>query len=406
MITFVNKKRLLAYPYLILIALWGITLINAIFSKNWYGLFGSFIGYDFLAFYSGAKLYWTNTRDLYNEGALANLQHQLVGIPQSGLNLFPSPPNTAFVYGLFSSLPYTISFIFWTLISVICLVVTAWLIFHYLLPRKLIEKGVSFPYIIALIFSFYPVIVGLQNGQNHAHTLLILTLITIFTMKQRPYLAGVCAAFLLYKPQILFGWLILWILIKYYKALLSFLSAGILLIGVSILVRGSSIYVDYLRYIPQATKVCFSGNMFEITPVGTINRIFIDFINTNQFSIITFIIMTVYIILMVYLISKNPSPPYILPMILALLFPLYFFHILFYDMVVIIPLFVLWSRISNSKVVLVTVIIIYLVVLLLYMISVLVNFPLLGFLPILLLAVLYIDLIEGPRRFVRKPVDI
>src|SRR5512135_303964 len=89
---FLNKKRLLAYPYLVFIPLWLVTLINVAFSKNWYGLFGGFIGYDFLSFYSGGKLFWTDTANLYNQGVLAKLQSQLVGIPQSGLNYFPYPP--------------------------------------------------------------------------------------------------------------------------------------------------------------------------------------------------------------------------------------------------------------------------------------------------------------------------
>jgi hypothetical protein len=330
MIPFLNKKRLLAYPFLLLISLWTVSIINLIFSKDWYGLFGGFIGYDFLAFFTGAKLFWTNTANLYNESVLANLQHQLVGIPLSGLNFFPSPPNTAFIYGLFSLLPYADALIAWTVVSITCLVLTAWLIYRYLVPKDLIEKGINLPYIIALIFSFYPVIFGLQNGQNHAHTLLIMTLITIFTARQKPYLAGFCAALLLYKPQMLIGWLILWLLLKCYKALLSFAFTGILLISVSVLARGFSVYLDYLRYIPQVTTIFLSGHVWAVTPVAIIDRIIINYASTTNLSVISLIILVLMIIGMVIIIRRNPSPPHTLPMILALLFPQLNFHALFY----------------------------------------------------------------------------
>jgi hypothetical protein len=392
MIPFLNKKRLLAYPFLLLISLWTVSIINLIFSKDWYGLFGGFISYDFLAFFTGAKLYWTNTANLYKESVLANLQHQVVGIPLSGLNFYTYPPNAAFIHGLFSLLPYTAGFIAWTIVSITCLVLTAWLIHRYLVPKDLIEKGVSLPYIIALIFSFYPVIFGLQNGQNHAHTLLIMTLITIFTTRQKPYLAGFCAALLLYKPQMLIGWLILWLLLRYYKAVFSFALSGTLLVGISILVRGFSVYLDYLRYIPQVATIFIYGHVWAVTPVAIIDRIIINYASTTNLSVISLVMLVLMIIGMVIIIRRNPSPPHTLPMILALLFPFLNFHALFYELVLLVPMFALWSQLSRSRMLLLTAMFVYISALILPIISELINFPLMGFIPIALLVIIYMDL--------------
>jgi hypothetical protein len=103
---FLNKKRLLTYPTLFLIALWSVTLINVLFANDWFGRFGAFISYDFLSFYAGGKLYWTDTANLYNLEALARLQSQLVGISEGDMKHFAFPPYVGFTYGMFTFLPY------------------------------------------------------------------------------------------------------------------------------------------------------------------------------------------------------------------------------------------------------------------------------------------------------------
>jgi hypothetical protein len=136
-------------------------------------------------------------------------------------------------------------------LSVSCLLFSSFLLYRYLLPEDLKISGVSLGYLLILLFSYYPALFGLQIGQNHAHSLLLVTFLAIFTIKKNPGWAGLCAALLLYKPQMLVGWLLLWLLLKYYKALLVFFLVGGTWVGLTLLHKGISPYLDYLQFIPK-----------------------------------------------------------------------------------------------------------------------------------------------------------
>ena len=386
---FINKKRLLTYPILVLIALSSVTLFNVIFADGWYGRIGGFIGYDFLSIYAGGKLYWTETSDLYNLETMANLQSQLAGIPRSGLNFFPNPPYAALIYGLFSFLPYSSAFVIWTILSVVCLVISTWLIHRYLIPKNLSDNGLTLVYLLVLIFSFYPIIFGLQNGQNHSFSLFLAAMIIIFSIKERPGLAGVCAGFMIYKPQLVLGWVILWLLLKNYKTLLSFLLTGIAWVGVSLLHKGLSPYLDYLRYIPHLDNITYQT--WEVTPVAMINKLCMDIFGTTNNTILFLLAVIVYTVVMFWIVRRYPSSRHPAPMILVLLFPLFNIHFMFYDLALIIPLFFLWSQISQSRIVLVTAVSIYLAVLILPAVSEAIKFPIMGFLPLLILLAVISD---------------
>lgn len=395
---FLNKKRLLAYPFLLLIALWLVTLLNLLLADGWYGRFGGFISYDFLSFYGGGKLYWTDISNLYNLNALANLQSQLVGIPESGMNYFPFPPFVGLAYGLFSFMPYLSSFLLWTALSVGCLVASALIMFRYLLPADLKKSGITLAYLLALLFSFYPTLFGLQNGQNHAHSLLLITLMTVFTLQKRQGWAGMCAALLLYKPQILVGWLLLWLLIKYYKALLAFILAGAAWAGLAFLHIGISPYLAYLQFIPQNASVYTLGHVWDVTPIAILSRLTIGLTGiTGLTSIYSLLAFSGLAIGMVFLVLKFPENRGTLPLMLALLFPfLGNPHFMFYDLVLLFPLFILWSQLSRSRLVLYSAIGLYFSALILPIFSEAVDFPVMGVLPVFLLVALWLDLRDKP----------
>ncbi len=389
---FLNKKRLLAYPYLIFIPLWLVTLINVVFSKNWYGLFGGFIGYDFLAFYSGGRLFWTDTSNLYNEAVLAKLQSQISGIPETGLNFFPHPPYNGMLFGLFSFMAYPTALVVWTVLSIACITASVWLIHRFILPKKVIEAGVSLPYLLVLVLSFYPVMFGLQNGQDHFIFLLLFTLAVVFTIKKREYSAGVSAAFLLIKPQLAIGWLILWLLMKHYKAIIAFAITGAGIVAAPIVFKGITPYIDYVHYLPIVSRMFQTGHAWAITPVAIVDRLSIYLFGTANpmlFSLIFIIGLVAGLILMV---RKTPRTPDVVLILFSLLIPLFSFHNLLYDLVLVIPLFAVWSQCSSSRLMLLSIIGIYLSGLILPILSDSLDFPIMGILPLFLVAAIAIDL--------------
>jgi hypothetical protein len=304
---------------------------------------------------------------------------------------FPLPPYAGMVFGLFSFMPYTIAYIIWTSLSVVCLFASAWLVHRYLIPQDLKEKGVSLPYLVILVFSFYPVIIGLQTGQTNSISLLLIILITGFTINQRPIMAGVCAALLLYKPQLALGWLIFWLLLKNYKAIIAFVLTGSFWVGLSLFQKGFSPYVDYWHYIPRVAGVFSSGDAWEVTPLAIIDRIMITVFGTTNLFFIYLLLIIGLSLVMIYLIRRN-TPPQYPALLFVLLFPVISFHSLFYNLVFLIPFIALWSQFSRSKIILLTTIITYLSVLILPAISQVINFPLMGFLPFIILLAFSVDL--------------
>lgn len=214
-------------------------------------LVGGLISYDFLAFYSGGYIYWTDIDHLYNLNALAQLQNQLIGIPETGVNAFRFPPFMGFIYGLFSFTSYLPAFILWTILSLACLILSSVLLSHHLIPKSLHQSRMKAGYLMVIILSFYPTLFGLQNGQNHCHSLLLITLIIILSQTKYKFWTGFCAAFLLYKPQIVIGWLLVWLLTKNWRTLLSFSLTGSLWVGLTVLHRGIS---PYLHKTAQAAQ--------------------------------------------------------------------------------------------------------------------------------------------------------
>jgi hypothetical protein len=70
---------------------------------------------------------------------------------------------------------------------------------------------------------------------------------------------------------------------------------------------------------------------------------------------------------------------------------------MFYDLVLLIPLFFLWSQLSRTRILLHTAIGIYFSALILPPISEAINFPIMGFMPLLLLFAMGIDLKGSPN---------
>jgi hypothetical protein len=122
---------------------------------------------------------------------------------------------------------------------------------RYLTPPWLVQAGLTRSKLIIVLLSFLPFFEGFQAGQNHGLTFLLVTGITVATLSGRWYLAGLLAGFLLYKPQFVLGFLIIWLIWREYKAVASFTAVALAWAGVVVVSHGFGPYLAYLRTFDQ-----------------------------------------------------------------------------------------------------------------------------------------------------------
>jgi hypothetical protein len=146
------------------------------------GALNQIIGSDFITLYAAGSAYRTNIANLYDFSNQYTLQKELIEPTQlPGVNPFISPPYVAQAYSIFTYIPLPLAFIIWTLIS-IALVFAAVSISHKILPET-IKVKLPFWQLLIIALSFFPFIEGLQAGQNHALTLLLITALLLFTIR-------------------------------------------------------------------------------------------------------------------------------------------------------------------------------------------------------------------------------
>ena len=349
-----NTKRLRDYPRLMLIATWLIMGINLLFHQGWIGAFGQIIGGDFIMFYSTGEIYRSEPNLIFNYDTQSIMQQSLVSptvLP--GYNPYMNPPFVAPLYSLLTFLSLQWAFLFWTVIAFISVFISA----YYL--SKLVSDDnkrtdLSYTQLIIIILSFFPFVEGLLSGQNHWLTLLLVTGIVFSTLKEKWYQSGILAGLLIYKPQFVIGFLVIWLLWKKYKSLLSFGLVALSWVGMFTLTNGFNLlrtYVEqsqlfmnlpYIDGFPNYLLVTFYGLLTSILPQDTQSV-------SSLLSNILFIVAVIGIGWMAYRLRDGSVRDQIPAIVAAIILPLLATpYALLHDMVILIPAFVLWKVYNNS----------------------------------------------------------
>ena len=188
------------------------------------------LGHDFTAFYSAGHFADTRQFDkLYDIEAVKAFEQQTG--KQANLTLgdaygpFWNPPFYAWVFAPFARMPYGDALLAWTLINIICLIISIGLLCRILLtepaqfhdpieddcaPAIALETKESvialnwrnWGLVPLLILGSMPVIQALSHGQNTMTSLLLLTSTVFFWRRRQSVLAGIICGFLFYKPQL------------------------------------------------------------------------------------------------------------------------------------------------------------------------------------------------------------
>jgi hypothetical protein len=362
----INARRLRDYPRLMLFTTWLILAVNLLLHQGWIGAFGQVIGGDFIMFYSTGMIYRTNPALIYDYDTQIRTQQQLVSPTMlPGYNPYMNPPFMAPVYSLLTFISLNWAITIWTILAVLSAFLSAyWLYKLYSINQKV--PVIPYWQLAIIILSFFPFIEGLQSGQNHWLTLLLVSGIIYTMFKEKYYLSGALAGVLIYKPQFALGFVIIWLFWINWKALLSFGLVALGWAGVFLLANGFNLYYVYLQlsqvfmnlpYIPGFP------NYLLVTFYGLLTSIFPQNVQPvlSAISQVLFIISALGLAWLAFQFRKSGMVDRIPVIMAALVLPLIATpYALLHDMVILIPAYVLWTIYSNSRYTLYTSIIIYL----------------------------------------------
>jgi hypothetical protein len=231
----------MSYALIAGVALWFAWMVSILLGSGKMDLAGQVIGTDYLQFYTaGSTLLQGQSPELYNFEFQSQLEQAIAGPDLANFYAFITPPFLAWLYVPFALLPYTWSFVAWSLLGFLFL----WL------SIKLI--GVDQPrktFIWSL--TFFPIFATISFGQNSLLSLLIFSFTYWLWKKDKFVAAGLVSSLLLYKPQMVLGLGLLWLLDwrSSWRSLLGLAAGGSLLAGLCfwLLPEASWAYINLAR---------------------------------------------------------------------------------------------------------------------------------------------------------------
>ncbi len=233
--------RRLTYAWIAGGALWGAWLLSVLLGPGNMDLAGQVIGTDYIQFFAaGETLRQGQSAELYNFSYQSQLQQAVAGPGLTSFHAFITPPFLAWLYVPFSILPYSWSFVTWSIMSIFLLWASI----------KLVTAGQPFKNFLWSL-TWFPIFAAISFGQNSLLSLFLFSLTYWLWKKDKYLLSGMAASLLLYKPQLVLGIGLLWLLEwrGSWKSLLGLILGGGVLAGLSfwLLPDASRAYIELAR---------------------------------------------------------------------------------------------------------------------------------------------------------------
>ncbi|MCX6032329.1 MAG: glycosyltransferase family 87 protein [Chloroflexi bacterium] len=198
---YLNPKRR-KYAWLAGIMLWAGWLLSIGLGPGKLDLAGQVVGTDYLEFYAaGTTVRIGESVRLYDVAYQTQLQQTIIGPQLHHYYGFITPPFLAWLFAPLSALPYLWSFALWSALGLAAL----WLSLRLLAVPDPRRAGLW-------ALTFFPVFAAVSFGQNSLLSLLLLSLVYRLWRRGEGWAAGLTASLLLYKPQLLLGVTLLWLL--------------------------------------------------------------------------------------------------------------------------------------------------------------------------------------------------
>jgi alpha-1,2-mannosyltransferase len=239
---FLNSKRL-TYALIAGGMLWIAWILSCLLGSGNMDLASQVIGTDYLQFYSaGVTVRQGQSANLYNFEFQSQLEQSIAGQGLQSFHAFITPPFLALLYVPFTFLPYVWSFFAWSALT---------LLFLWSSIRLVRTKQRSKTFYWSL--TWFPIFAAISFGQNSLLSLLLFSITYWFWKKEKPFFAGLITSLLLFKPQMVLGLCILWILEwrKSWKSLLGLCLGGTTLAGLCFIFfpAASKAYIELARNV-------------------------------------------------------------------------------------------------------------------------------------------------------------
>lgn len=223
----VLTPRRLTYALIAGGVLWFAWMISILFGPGNMDLAGQVVGTDYLQFYSaGVTLRQGQSGNLYNFPYQSQQEQTIAGPGLISFHAFITPPFLAWLYIPFTFLPYTLSFLAWSLLG------------FFFLWASITLIGSDQP-IKSFVWSltWFPIFAAISFGQNSLLSLFLFSLTYRLWKKDKYLFAGLVSSLLLYKPQLVLGLGLLWLLEwrRSWKSLLGLAAGGVTLAGLCFL---------------------------------------------------------------------------------------------------------------------------------------------------------------------------
>lgn len=218
------------YPRFGLVAgavLWVVWGVSSALGPGNLDLNGQVVGTDHSAFHTAAVLIAEGRGDaLFDYPELpvfSARQEELVGKP-GFLDPYRNPPFYALLYRPTARLNYLASYAVWGVLGIMILIGGLRLVHGPAVGRPL-----------AWALTFYPTFAAVSFGQNTFLSFGVFAVVYWCVTNDRRFLAGLAAGLLLYKPQLLLGLGVWWLLDvrRYWPALAGLIVTGLALAGLS-----------------------------------------------------------------------------------------------------------------------------------------------------------------------------
>jgi hypothetical protein len=353
--TVLNPKRIRDYPRLMLLTTWLVMSTNLVLHQGWMGALGQVIAGDFIMFFSTGQIYRLNPNLIFDYETQISTQLALTAptvLP--GYNPYMNPPFMAPIYSIFTYISLPWALILWTLLAILSVFLSIYLLYR-LIPAERKKPELAYRQLVIVVLSFFPFIEGLQSGQNHWLTLMLMSGILVCMFTNKWLLAGALAGLLIYKPQFALGFVIVWVIWRNLKALAAFMAVAVIWVGGFVLVNGFNLFHIYLQmsqifmslpYIPGFPNyllVTFYGWLTSFFPQNTQSIL-------SLLSNLLFLISAIGLAWLAYRQRKYSLHERTPTLVAALIFPLLATpYALLHDMLILVPAYILWSIYSDTR---------------------------------------------------------
>lgn len=396
---FWNEKRIQNYPRLIFIGIWIVMIFNILLHQGWSGGFGGVIGVDFISAYSGGIIYRNDIDQLYSIQTQYEIQQ---GIFQQEAyvgqyNTFVYPPYVGFLYAVFTYLPIQYAILVWTLLSILAGLFSVYLIEKHLIPSN-IKSQITFFQLTIILFGFPPTVLGLMFGQTHLITFFLLTVVVVLSQKGHWLPAGLLLGFLIYKPQLVIGFLLLFLLRKRIKALVGFGVTTAVLVAVVFLQHGIQPFINFINFTSVFIANYYELLMFEVGVFTLVTSALYGWIRNYVHSIMPYWIVASSIILGWVFLNKRVKASQYTDYILAILFIFVVSpHVLITDMLPMILIIILLANEKPSPKLVFLSSLLFLFTIIFAILSRYVGISLLGLIPVYLCYLVVRNLVLPPK---------